>query len=95
MRVIIKRPGEHPEITEIENTADALQAAVGGHAVMVGFDGDTYIACNSDDFHERLLYNDRIDDFTAFVHPALFVGMRCEELCGLDDHTADSIMGVL
>lgn len=40
MKVVRKRPGEEPEICEIENTQEALQAVLGGEPEYIRFSTD-------------------------------------------------------
>lgn len=46
MRVIYKAPGCAPEIRDIPNTLEELQATVGGYIETVTFVADCVIICN-------------------------------------------------
>ena len=46
MKVIEKKPGQQPEVVEIENTLSALQAAVGGMIQAVPLTYTSCIICN-------------------------------------------------
>lgn len=48
MKAIRKRPGEAPEIIEVENTLKALQAEVGGYIETVTIASDAVIICNEE-----------------------------------------------
>lgn len=48
MRAIRKRPGEAPEIVDVENTLEALQAEVGGRIESLRFAADATILCNEE-----------------------------------------------
>lgn len=48
MKVVRKRPGEMPEICEVENTLEALQAEVGGSIECVRFSTDCAILVNEE-----------------------------------------------
>lgn len=48
MRAIRKRPGEAPEIVDVENTLEALQAEVGGQIESLRFAADATILCNEE-----------------------------------------------
>jgi hypothetical protein len=48
MRAIRKRPGEAPEIVDVENTLEALQAEVGGQIESLRFSADATVLCNEE-----------------------------------------------
>lgn len=48
MRAIRKRPGEMPEITDVENTLEALQKEVGGQIESLRFAADATVLCNEE-----------------------------------------------
>ena len=63
MKVIYKAPGGQPEIRDIPNTLEELQASVGGYEsitgealdcaqVIVPVDGDVYVAVDEEDESE-------------------------------------------
>lgn len=96
MKVIRKRPGEMPEIVDVENTLAALQAEVGGYIQCVQFSSDCAILCNEEGKLIPLQPN------LAFCGDVLFgtvlvVGVAGEEFCSLDQTVAETLcnwMGV-
>lgn len=96
MRAVRKRPGEMPEICEIENTLAALQAEVGGYIQSVQFCADSAIIVNEEGKLIPLQPN------LAFCGDVLFgtvlvVGVKGEEFCSLSQTVAETLcnwMGV-
>ena len=48
MKIIMKKPGEKPEVIEIENKLSALQEAVGGHIEVLPIAEDICVICNEE-----------------------------------------------
>ena len=91
MKVIRKKPGEAPEICEVENTLEALQKEVGGYIQAVQFSTDCAIICNEEGKLIRLRPN------LAFCGDVLFgtilvVGVDGEEFCSLDQTVAETLL---
>ena len=80
MKVVRKKPGEGPEIVDVENTLDALQAEVGGHIEAVTFSEDACVLCNEEG---RLMWLPHNVNFLGhdFVGTILIVGIKGEEFC--------------
>lgn len=83
MRAIRKRPGEAPEIVDVDNTLEALQAEVGGQIESLRFAADATILCNEEGKMIPLEPN------LAFCGDVLFgtvlvVGVKGEAFCSLN-----------
>lgn len=78
MRVIRKRPGEAPEIVEIENTLEALQKEVGGYIETLTLTQDAVIICNEEGRLHGLPYNCTLCG-AAFVGTILLAGVDGDE----------------
>lgn len=96
MRAIRKRPGEAPEIVDVENTLEALQAEVGGSIECVRFATDCAILVNEEG---KLI---PLEPNLAFCGDVLFgtvlaVGVKGDEFCSLSRTVAETLcnwMGV-
>ena len=86
MRVLKKEPGKRAEITEIDNTLEALQGAVGGYIETVTFTSDVVVICNEEGRIHGLQENCEILG-VSFVGTILFVGKRGEDFCSLRPET--------
>ena len=84
MRVIYKAPGKAPEIVEIENTLEALQAAVGGYIEVVTMSKNACVICNEEGKLWGMPYNITFLG-EHFVGPILVVGVSGEDFCDLED----------
>lgn len=82
MRAIRKRPGEAPEIVDVENTLEALQAEVGGQIESLRFAKDATILCNEEGKLIPLEPNLAFCDDVLFG-TVLVVGVKGEEFCSL------------
>lgn len=90
MRAIRKRPGEAPEIVDVENTLEALQAEVGGKIESLRFAEDATILCNEEG---KLI---PLEPNLAFCGDVLFgtvlvVGVKGEEFCSLSQTVAEML----
>ena len=83
MKVIYKAPGCKPEIRDIPNTLDELQASVGGHIETHTFAADAAVICNEEGHLKGLPYNCRFLG-VDYVGPILVVGTNGEEFADLD-----------
>lgn len=82
MKVILKKPGEPPQAIELDNTLEALQAAVGGYIETLTFATDACFICNEEGRLLGLPYNGRFLG-VDFVGPVLIAGVDGETFCGL------------
>ena len=90
MKALCLRPGQPAEIIEIDNTLQALQAAVGGYIETVTIADDLCLICNEEGRLLGLKESAQICG-TQFVGPILFVGINGEEFCGLTDDQITAI----
>ena len=90
MKVIYKAPGCAPEIRDIPNTLEELQAAVGGCIETVTVAEDCVIICNEEGRLLGLPHNMRFLG-VDFVGPILFAGTSGEDFTDLEPE----IMGFL
>lgn len=91
MKVVIKKVGEQAQVTEIENTLDALQKFVGGHIEVVSVGGEVIMICNEEGKLNGLEYNFKLgNDF--IVGNVLFVQAKGEDFADLSDSNVESIM---
>lgn len=82
MKAIYKAPGEAPKIVDIENTLEALQAAVGGYIETITVATDACIICNEEGRLKGMPFNCKICG-KAFVGPVLIVGVDGDEFTDL------------
>lgn len=91
MNVIYKAPGCAPEIRDIPNTLQELQAAVGGYIETVTIAEDCVIICNEEGRLLGLPHNMRFLG-VDFVGPILFVGASGEDFADLSPETMGFLM---
>lgn len=84
MKAIRKRPGEAPEIIEVDNTLAALQAEVGGYIETVTIASDAVIICNEEGRILGLQDNCRVCG-VDFVGTVLIVGTKGDEFCDVPE----------
>lgn len=84
MKVIYKAPGKPAELQEIENTLEALQAAVEGYIETVTVDPCTVIICNEEGRLNGMRYNCNLLGLQLFG-PILVAGVDGEEFCDVPD----------
>lgn len=84
MKAIRKRPGEAPEIIEVDNTLAALQAEVGGYIETVTIASDAVIICNEEGRILGLPDNCRVCG-VDFVGTVLIVGTKGDEFCDVPE----------
>lgn len=91
MKAVRKKPGEPPEIVDVDNTLEALQKDVGGYIESFQIASDCTILCNEEGkllpMEPNLLFCGE-----AFFGTVLAVGVRGESFCSLRPAAADSIM---
>ena len=80
MKAIRKKPGCKPEVIDIDNTLEALQAEVEGHIETVTIANDAVIICNEEGRILGLPHNCRFVG-VDFVGTVLIVGTKGEEFC--------------
>ena len=99
--VIIKRPGEKPEVIETGDGPDALSDALGGHIEHVGLGGGIGMLCDEDGRYKgpvidgkptSLPLNFFIAPYGAMVGPVLFVGEGEEDFCDLTEEQQQFIL---
>lgn len=90
IKVVLKRPGEAPELVEVENELKPLQDLVGGHIEAVMWDPDTVMFVNEDGKASGLACNFgwRGD---IIVGPAVWVGVDGEELADVYPDVLDEV----
>ena len=91
MKVIYKAPGCAPELRDIPNTLEELQATVGGYIETVTFASDACLICNEEGRLLGLPHNVKFLGHD-FVGPILIVGVDGEEFCDLDPEATGHIM---
>lgn len=91
MKVIYKAPERDPEIRDIPNTLEELQAAVGGYIETVTVASDACIICNEEGRLQGLPYNCHICG-ASFVGPVIIVGTSGEEFTDLDPDAMGLLM---
>ena len=92
MKIIMKKPGEKPEVIEIENKLSALQEAVGGYIEVLPIAEDICVLCNEEGKllglpHNIVLCGD------ILVGTILIAGVAGEEFCDLPDFMITLLMG--
>lgn len=89
MKAIRKKPGAQPEIIEVDNTLEALQAEVDGYIETVTIASDAVVICNEEGVLRGLPYNCRFVG-VDFVGTILVVGRSRDEFCDVPE--ADFLM---
>lgn len=82
MRAIRCKPGEAPEICEIDNTLEALQAEVGGYIEHVQLAPGVGLLCNEEGKLLDLPFNLILRN-EPFAGTILILGTKGEEFCDL------------
>ena len=90
MKAVRKRPGEAPEIVEIENTLEALQAEVGGLIESLQFATDCTFLVNEEGKLLGLAPNMYFGN-DLLVGTILAVGVKGEDFCSLSDRNAATL----
>ena len=84
MRVVIKEPSGRPHVAEIDNTLEALQAAVGGYIESVALFTDLAVICNEEGRLKGMPFNCEVCGI-GFVGPIVFVGVAGDAFADLSD----------
>ena len=82
MKAIYKAPNEQPKLIDIENSLEALQAAVGGYIETITVTSDACIICNEEGRLLNLPFNCKLCG-KNFVGPLLVVGVDGDEFTDL------------
>ena len=91
MQVVCKSPGRPPVITQVKNTLEALQQAVGGPIETVTLARDAVIICNEEGWLRDLPFNCRFCGIN-FVGTILVVGVDGDEFSGLSEADAKTVV---
>ena len=91
MKVIYKAPGCKPEIRDIPNELEELQAAVGGYIEVHTFATDCCVICNEEGRLMGLPHNFCFLG-VMFVGPILIVGIDGDEFTDLSPQRIGLIM---
>lgn len=91
MKIIYKAPGGKPEIRDIPNELEELQAAVGGYIEAHTFDTDFCVICNEEGWLLDLPYNLNLLGVNWFG-PILIVGIDGEKFTDIPPETAGAIV---
>ena len=88
MRCLIVKPGMRPDTTDIPNTLEDLQAAVGGYIEAVMLSDTAALLVNEDGKNLGLPFNRVLLDKRCFLRDTLvgnilIVGVKGSELCDL------------
>ena len=90
MLAVIKRPGEEPEMKEIDNTLTALQEIVEGYIETVRLNKEIVIVLNEEGRIRGMQPN-----VLGLVGPLVFVGHAGEEFRALTEREAEFLMDSL
>ena len=86
MKAIRKRPGELPEMLDVENSLDALQKEVGGQIEVFTFCEDMAVICDKEGRIKGKWLNWAIPKMGIdFVGTILIVGVDGEEFCDVPE----------
>lgn len=80
MKAILKKPGEAPEIIEVDNDRKALSETIGGRLESFTFATDACILTDEEGVFKDLPFNVELMD-NPFYGPILLVGVNGDEFC--------------
>ena len=90
MKVVLVEPGEYARITEIEDTLEAEQQAVGGSITfMYPWAEPVCIVCNDEGYVKGMPLNRFVEGYHVVAGPFFICGMAEENFCGLTDEQAE------
>lgn len=92
--VIVKRPGEPPELELFENTLEAFQRAVGGYIETCTFASDAAIICNEEGRLQQLPYNCTLLGVDLFG-TVLIAGVKGDEFASVQGRSIPKLMCLL
>ena len=90
IQVIVKPPGELPEVRTIPNTLEALQEIVGGYIETVTVETDLVAIVNEEGRLMGLPYNVHLCG-VPIVGPLIFAGVDGDEFCDVPDGVPELI----
>jgi len=82
MIIIKKNPGTEYFVTEIDNTLEAMQKAVGGYIETVPIASDCVIVCDEEGLLKGLPYNTNLAG-VDFYGPIFICGVKGEDFCNV------------
>lgn len=91
MRAIRKRPGQEPQIIDVENSLEALQLEVDGWIETVNFAEDACVICNEEGRIQGLPFNLELMG-VLFFGTILIVGVDGENFTDLGDAAMERMM---
>ena len=91
MRAIRKRPGQEPQIIDVENSLEALQREVDGWIETVTFAEDACVICNEEGRIQGLPFNLELMGI-LFFGTILIVGVDGENFTDLGDAGVELMM---
>lgn len=91
MKVIIKRIDQKPEVTEIENTLEAMQNVVGGYIETIHVRSGCMMLCNEEGRLQNLPYNFTLGT-NHIVGDVLFTRQNGTDFTDLDDRDIEMIL---
>lgn len=91
MRAIRKRPGQEPQIIDVENSLEALQLEVDGWIETVTFAEDACVICNEEGRIQGLPFNLELMG-VLFFGTILIVGVDGENFTDLGDAAMELMM---
>ena len=91
MRVIRKRPGQVPQIVDVENTLESLQFEVDGWIEAVTFAEDACVICNEEGRIQGLPFNLELMGI-LFFGTIMIVGVDGENFTNLSDAGVELMM---
>ena len=91
MRAIRKRPGQEPQVIDVENSLEALQREVDGWIETVTFAEDACLICNEEGRIQGLLFNLGLFGI-LFFGTVLVVGTAGEDFTDLSDVGVERMM---
>lgn len=91
MKAIRKRPGQEPQIIEVENSLEALQLEVDGWIETVTFAEDACVICNEEGRIQGLPFNLELMGI-LFFGTILIVGVDGENFTDLGDAAMERMM---
>lgn len=80
MKAILKKPGQAPEIVEVDNDLKALQEVVGGYIETFIFATDACVLCDEESRFKDAQFNMNFCR-NSFFGNMLFVGINGDEFC--------------
>lgn len=90
MKVVMVEPGQYARITEIENTLEAKQAAVGGLITCAyPWEELVCIVANDEGLVNGMPLNRYVEDYQVIGGPFFICGLTEDAFCGLTDEQAE------